>query len=86
MDLFKKANNEINGFFGQQYVQEIKKSGILMFFMPGSQIASSVLLHDGQPAQNSYEGIRFWASFVFFEVPDWEEDGKEVKYIMATKL
>ena len=57
-----------------------------MFFMPGSQIASSVLLHDGQPAQNSYEGIRFWASFVFFEVPDWEEDGKEVKYIMAEKL
>ena len=67
-------------------MQEIKKSGVLMFFMPGAQIASSVLLHDGQPAQNSYEGIRFWASFVFFEVPEWEQDGSEVKYIMSDKL
>ena len=73
IDSFSSANTALNSFFGTQYVQEIKKSGVFMFLMPGAQLSASVVLHNGQPAQNAYEGNRFFSSFVFFDVPPWEE-------------
>ena len=66
MEFLINTNNEINRFFGQQYVQEIKKTGILSFFLPGIQISTSAILHNGKPAQNMYEMVRFFGSFVFF--------------------
>ena len=69
-------NDQMNSFFGMQYVQEVKKSGVLMLFMPGAQLSASAVLHNGKPSQNTYEAARFWSSFVFLEVPSWEEDGK----------
>jgi hypothetical protein len=40
--------------------------------MGGAQITSTAVLINTIPSQNFYEGVRFWASFVFFDVPPWE--------------
>ncbi len=55
-----------------QYVQEIKKTGILAMLFPGAQISSVAILVNKVPPQNSYEGARFWASVIYFDVPQWE--------------
>lgn len=54
------------------YVQEIKKAGVFSLFMGGAQITSCSILVNTIPSQNMYEGVRFWAMFVFFDVPKWE--------------
>ena len=69
-----------------QYVQEIKKSGVFMFLMPGAQLSAAVVLHNGQPAQNAYEGNRFFSSFVFFDVPPWEEESSNTKYVVTQNI
>lgn len=53
------------------YIQEIKKSGVFMFLFAGAQITSCSVLVNNIPSQNLYEGVRFWAIFVFFDVPKW---------------
>ena len=53
------------------FVQEIKKSGFFLFFFAGAQITSTSILVNSIPSQNLYEGARFWALFVFFDVPKW---------------
>jgi|LakMenEpi03Aug12_release.lakeMendotaPanAssembly.Ray.scaffolds.fasta_scaffold370421_2 hypothetical protein len=30
-----------------------------------------------------YEGARFWASFIYFEVPQWEQDGSGLKRFLT---
>ena len=30
-----------------------------------------------------YEGIRFWAMFVFFDVPQWEQNSNKTKYVIV---
>lgn len=35
------------------------------------------------PPQNMYEGCRFWAMFIYFDVPDWELDSNKTKYIVV---
>ena len=40
--------------------------------MGGAQITSTACLVNSIPSQNFYEGVRFWAAFVFFDVPPWE--------------
>lgn len=30
-----------------------------------------------------YEGARFWGSFIYFEVPQWEKNGTELKYFFS---
>ena len=52
-------------------VQEINKAGLSSIFLPGVQLTSSSILINSVPAQNSYEGARFWGKFVFYEVPGW---------------
>lgn len=52
-------------------IQEINKAGFMAIFLPGVQLTSSSILINSVPAQNSYEGARFWGNFVFYEVPGW---------------
>jgi hypothetical protein len=54
-----------------QYVQEIKKTGIFAYLLGGAQATSLSCLVNSIPSQNLYEGVRLWASFVYFDVPDW---------------
>lgn len=42
-----------------------------MFLFSGAQITSCSVLINSIPSQNLYEGVRFWAIFVFFDVPKW---------------
>lgn len=42
-----------------------------MFLFSGAQITSCSVLINNIPSQNFYEGVRFWAQFVFFDVPRW---------------
>lgn len=65
-------SNTITNYTSMPYVQEIKKMGIFTLFFGGAQITSSLVLVNNIPSQNLYEGVRFWAQFVFFDVPSWE--------------
>jgi len=38
----------------------------------GAQITSCSIFVNSVPAQNMYEGVRFWGIFVFYDVPQWE--------------
>jgi hypothetical protein len=53
------------------YIQEIKKTGIFAYLLGGAQATSLSCLVNSIPSQNLYEGVRLWASFVYFDVPDW---------------
>lgn len=66
-----KASDQISSILTMPYVQEITKSGAFMFLFPGAQITSCSILFNSIPAQNHYEGVRFWANFIFFDVPNW---------------
>lgn len=68
---FEVFNDGLNTWMGSQFVQEIKKSGIFSLILPGAQLCSTVILHNSVQAQNFYEAARFWASFIYFEVPKW---------------
>lgn len=65
------------------YVQEIKKMGIFTLFFGGAQITSTLVLVNNIPSQNLYEGVRFWAQFVFFDVPNWEQNSNKTKYFVV---
>lgn len=65
------------------YVQEIKKSGLFMFLFAGAQITSCSVLVNNIPSQNMYEGVRFWALFVFFDVPKWEKNSDKTKFVIV---
>ena len=54
--------------------------------MGGAQITSTACLVNSIPSQNFYEGVRFWAAFVFFDVPPWEEDSKKSKYVVVPNV
>lgn len=51
--------------------QEIKKTGLFSMLFSGAQITSSAVLCNTVPSQNFYEGVRFFAMFVYFDVPPW---------------
>ncbi len=72
MDSFANISQRIISFTTLPYVQEIKKTGIFAMLMGGAQATSTAILVNTIPSQNFYEGVRFWASFVFFDVPPWE--------------
>lgn len=65
------------------YVQEIKKSGVFALLFGGAQITSCSMLVNNIHSQNMYEGIRFWAMFVFFDVPQWEQNSNKTKYVIV---
>jgi len=66
-----------------KYVQEIKKTGVFNLLFSGAQITSGSVLVNNIPAQNMYSGVRFWASFVLFDVPNWEENSNYAKYAFS---
>ena len=76
-------SDTINSLTTQPYIQELKKSGLFMFLLGGAQITSCSVLVNNVPAQNMYSGVRFWASFVFFDVPDWEQNSNSTKYFLV---
>lgn len=53
------------------FIAEIKKSGLFAMLFSGAQITSCSILINSVPPQNMYEGVRFWAIFVFYDVPEW---------------
>ena len=53
-------------------------------FMPGAQLSTTVLLHNPRISENLYEGSRFWGSFVFFNVPPYEQNSDKTKYSFST--
>lgn len=65
------------------YVQELKKMGLFMFLFGGAQITSCSVLVNNIPSQNMYEGVRFWAIFVFFDVPKWERNSDKTKNVIV---
>lgn len=65
-------------------MQEINKAGFSAVIFPGAQLTSSSILINSVPAQNSYEGARFWGNFVFFEVPGWEKNRRHSKKVVST--
>ena len=73
----------MNKVSGAKGVQEVKKTGIFAILFSGAQLSSTIILCNTVPAQNMYEGARFWSSFIYFEVPEWEADGELTKYMMA---
>ncbi len=58
---------------------------MLAMVMPGAQFTSLALLHKPKVVQNLYEGTRFWGSFVFFDVPSYEEDSNKTKYVFLNE-
>lgn len=54
----------------------------MAILFPGAQITSVAILVNKVPPQNCYEGTRIWASTIFFDVPQWEEDSEKNKYLV----
>lgn len=79
LQTLEDINNQMNTFFTQPWVQEIKKSGVFALLFPGAQLCSTIILHNATPPANMYEGARFWGTFIYFEVPQWEKDGSGLK-------
>ena len=50
------------------------------------QITSCLLLLNTVLPQNIYEGIRFFASLIFFDVPEWQANSSYIKYFLATPI
>lgn len=57
-----------------------------MFFFSGAQITSCSILVNSIPSQNLYEGVRLWAIFVFFDVPDYEKISTTVKTVVSPNV
>jgi hypothetical protein len=65
------------------FVAEVKKSGAFALLFSGAQITSCAVLVNSIPSQNMYEGVRFWAAFVFYDVPSWEQNSKIPNNVMG---
>lgn len=68
------------------YIQEIKKAGIFAFLLSGAQVTSTACLVNTIPSQNFYEGVRFWAAFIFFDVPPWESNSKKTRFVVVPNV
>jgi hypothetical protein len=53
------------------FLAEVKKAGVLALLFSGAQITSTTVMINSVPPQNMYEGVRFWAVSVFYDVPAW---------------
>jgi hypothetical protein len=65
------------------FIQELKKAGVFSMLFAGAQITSCSVLVNNIPSQNLYEGVRFWAIWVFFDVPKWEKNSDKTKYVVV---
>lgn len=76
-------SNTVNNAFIGPGVQEVKKFGFLLLILNSIQITSCLLLLNVILPQNLYEGIRFFASLVFYDVPNWQAESVGTKYFFA---
>lgn len=76
-------SDAISNYTTLPYVQELKKSGLFSFLFAGAQITSTAVLVNNIPSQNLYEGSRFWGQFVFFDVPNWEQNSNKTKFAVV---
>jgi hypothetical protein len=79
MTSFNTLSTKTNKFLANPYIQEIKKSGIFLLLFSGAQITSCSMLSNQIQSQNLYEGVRFWAVFVFFDAPQYEQISNQTK-------
>lgn len=77
------VSNGVNQILSLPYLQEIKKTGVFNIFFSGAQLTSSVIVSNTIPAQNAYEGARFWSSFVYFSTPEWQQNLNSSLYIFS---
>ena len=52
----------------------------------GAQITTSTVLLNTVPAQNMYEGVRFWVSSVFYDVPRWEKTSDKPNNVVSSEM
>lgn len=83
IDGLSETSDMISNFTTKPYIQELKKMGLFMFLFSGAQITSTSVLVNSIPSQNLYEGARFWAMFVFFDVPNWEKNSGKTRYVVV---
>lgn len=53
------------------FLAEVKKAGVFAMLVSGAHITSTTVMINTIPPQNMYEGVRFWAVSVFYDVPAW---------------
>jgi hypothetical protein len=76
----------MNKAFTSPGVQELKKFGFLLLFLNSLQITSCLILINTILPENLYEGIRFFASLIFYDVPVWEQESNNTKYVFDVPI
>lgn len=83
MNSFAKLSSNANKFLTKPFVQEFKKSGVFNLLFSGSAITSCSMLSNQIQSQNLYEGVRVFATFVFFDAPPYEQISDKTKRFVA---
>lgn len=78
--------DDVQGFINQSGIREIAQTGILAWLMPGVQITSSVIMVNGIIPQHMYEGLRIMASFIYYQVPSWEKNAENSRYVFSESV
>lgn len=79
VDVSTTFNNNTSGPF----IQELKKSGLALLLANGIQITSCMLLVNTVLPKNMFEGIRFFASWIFYDVPPYQMESTKQKYFVV---
>lgn len=80
---FSSFSTEVNNALSKPGLQEIKKLGFMLLLMNSLQITSCLLLVNIILPMNLYEGLRLFASLIFFDVPPWESESTKSKLFMV---
>lgn len=68
------------------FVAEVKKSGVLTMVFSGALMTTTSIFVNSVPAQNLYEGARFWGIFVMYDVPAWEQNSNIPNYALGAEI
>ena len=79
MTSFSTLSTKTNDFLASKYIQEFKKSGVFNLLFSGAQVTSLSVLSNHIMSQNLYEGVRFFAIFVHYDVPAYEKISNQTK-------
>lgn len=80
---FSSFSTEVNNALTLPGLQEIKKLGFMLLLMNSLQITSCLLLVNIILPVNLYEGLRIFASLIFFDVPPWESESVKNKLFVV---
>lgn len=83
VSMFSTMSTQFNNFTTKPGVQEIKKFGLFLLALNSLQITSCLVLINTILPQNLYEGIRMFASLIFYDVPPWESDSTASKLVFV---